>query len=133
MGKAEKPPLTPIPVAGPFDQIIVDVIPAEESLCSSFVDYLTKWPEVCAVHDQSAATIAWLLVEVVVSRHGVLSEVLSDRGRAFLSGLKQEVERLLGFKKVNTTAYHTQTACLIEHYNRMLTAMLAKMVHKRGP
>lgn len=72
-------------------------------------------------------------MEEIVSRHGVPSEVLSDRGRAFLSGLMQEVERLLGFKKVNTTAYHPQTDGLVERYNRTLTAMLAKTVDKRGP
>ena len=59
--------------------------------------------------DQTAATIARLLVEEIVSRHGVPSEILSDRGRAFLSRLMQEVETLLGFRKVNTTAYHPQT------------------------
>ena len=49
--------------------------------------------------DQSAATIANLLVEEVVSQHGVPSEVLSDRGRAFLSGLLREVQKLLGSRK----------------------------------
>ena len=71
-----------------------------------FMDYLTKWPEVFAISDQTAATIAKLLVEKIVSRHGVPSEVLSDRGRAFLSELMKEVQDLLGFHKVNTTAYH---------------------------
>ena len=55
--------------------------------------------EVFPASDQSATTITNLLVEEVVSRHGVPSEVLSDRGRAFLSGLLQEVQQLLGFKK----------------------------------
>ena len=55
------------------------------------------------------------------------------RGRAFLSGLMQEVELLLGFKKVNTTAYHPQTDGLVKRFNRTLTAMLAKSVEKRGP
>ena len=82
--------------------------------------------------DQTAATIARLLVEEIVSRHVVPSEILSDRGRAFLSGLMQEVETLLGFRKVNTTAYHPQTDGLVERYNRTLTAMLAKTVEKRG-
>ena len=58
---------------------------------------------------------------------------MSDRGRAFLSGLMQEVELLLGFKKVNTMAYHPQTDGLVERFNRTLTAMLAKSVEKRGP
>ena len=94
-----KPPLTPIPVAGLFDRIGVDVI---QFPCSQdgnqyavvFIDYLTKWPEVFAVTDQSAATIAKLLVKNIVNRHGVPARVLSDRGQAFLSGLK-EVEMLL--------------------------------------
>jgi hypothetical protein len=61
------------------------------------MDYLTKWP-VYAVSDQSAATIATQLVEQIMSRHGVPSEILPDIG----SGLMKEVERLLGFHKVDT-------------------------------
>ena len=108
-GRAVRPPLSPIPVSGPFDRVGVDVIQFPctrrgNKYAVVFMDYLTKWPEVFPVADQSAATIAKLLVEVVVSRHGVLTEVLSDRGQAFLSGLMKEVEVLLGFHKVNTTA-----------------------------
>ena len=138
VGRAVKPPLTPIPVAGPFDRVGVDVIQFPRSRRGNqyaivFVDYLTKWPEVFPVSDQSAATIANLLVEEVVSQHGVPSEVLSDHGRAFLSGLLREVQQLLGFKKANTSAYHPQMEGLVERFNRTLTAMLAKTVEKRGP
>ena len=97
-----------------------------------FIDYLTKWPEVFAVVDQSAATIARLLVEQVVSRHGVPAEILSDRGKSFLSGPMKEVEMLLGFHKVNTTAYHPQTDGLVERFNRTLIAMLAKTMQRDG-
>ena len=79
--------------------------------------------------DQSAATVAKLLVEEIVSRHGVPAEVLSDRGQAFLSGLLKEVEALLGFHKVNTTVYHPQTD---GRFNRTLTAMLVKTVQSGG-
>ena len=96
------------------------------------MDYLTKWPEVFAVSDQTAATIAKLLVEEIVSRHGVPLEVLSDTGRAFLSELMKEVQDLLGFHKVNTTAYHPQTDGLVERFNRTLTTMLAKTVERGG-
>ena len=125
-------------MAGPFDRIGVDAIQfprtSRGNQCAVvFVDYLTKWPKDFAVPDQSAATITRWLVEEIVSRHGIPSEVLSDQGRAFLSRLMQEVERLLGFKKVTyTTAYHPQTDGLGEHYGKTLTAMLAKTVHKRG-
>ena len=136
-GRKVRPPLTPIPVSGPFDRVGVDVIQFPKSRKGNqytvvFVDYLTKWPEVFAVPDQSSATIARLLVEEIVSRHGVPSEILSDRGRAFLSGLMRELETLLGFHKVNTSAYHPQTDGLVERYNRTLTAMLSKTVEKTG-
>ena len=96
------------------------------------MDYLTKWPEVYPTPDQSAATIANLLVREIMSRHGVPSQLLSDRGRAFLSGLLREVQLLLGFKKVNTSAYHPQTDGLVERFNRTLTAMLAKTAERGG-
>ena len=66
------------------------------------------------------------LSEEVVSRHGVPAELLSDRGKSFLSLLMQEVCSVLGVKKVNTTAYHPQTDGLVERFNRTLINMLAK-------
>ena len=136
-GRATRPPLTPIPVAGAFNRIGVDVIQFPRSSDGNhyavvFMDYLTKWPEVFAVPDQTAATIAKLLVEEIISRHGVPAEVLSDRGCAFLSGLMKEVELLLGSHKVNTTAYHPQTDGLVERFNRTLTAMLTKTAERGG-
>ena len=61
-----KPPLTLIPVGGAFDRLGVDIIQFPRSKNGSwyavvFVDYLTKWPEVFAVADQMAHTIAQLL------------------------------------------------------------------------
>ena len=59
------------------------------------------------------------------------SEVLSNRGRAFLSSLMKEVQQLLGLRKTNTTAYHPQTDGLVERFNRTLTSMLAKTGGRR--
>ena len=135
--KAHRVPLTPIPVAGPFDRVGVDVIQFPRSRSGKnyaivFVDYLTKWLEVFATKDQTALTIAKLFVQQIVSRHGVPTQLLSDRGPAFLSHLLTEVCSLLGVKKVNTTAYHPQTDGLVERFNRTLTAMLSKKVDASG-
>ena len=124
-------------MAGPFDRAGVDVIKfpmssAGKQYAVVFMDYLTKWPEVFATCDQSALTIARLLVEQVISRHGVPAELLSDRGKAFLSRLLHEVYDLMGMKKVNTTAYHPQTDGLVERFNHTLTSMLAKTVKQNG-
>ena len=95
-------------------------------------DYLTKWPEVFAVADQKAETIARLLVEHVVARHGVPQRLLSDRGPNFLSSLVQEVCKLLGTTKVNTSGYHPQCDGLVERFNSTLINMLSKSVDKYG-
>ena len=68
VGLNVKPPLTPIPVGEAFDRVGVDILQLPKTRRSNryaviFVDYLTKWPEVFAVADQSSATIAKLLVE----------------------------------------------------------------------
>jgi len=132
-----KPPLTPIPVSGPFDRVGVDVVHFPKSYDGNqyavvFMDYLTKWPEIFPTSDQTALTIAKLLVEKVISRHGVPVELLSDKGSAFLSHLLQEVCQLLGIHRVNTTAYHPQTDGLVERFNRTLIDMLAKRVERSG-
>ena len=119
------------------DRVGVDVLKFPRSASGNqyaivFVDYLTKWPEVFATEDQTALTIANLFVWEVVCRHGVPSQLLSDRGAAFLSQLMAQVCEVLGVKKVNTTAYHPQTDGLVERFNGTLTNMLAKRVERCG-
>ena len=131
VGRVIRPPLVPIPVSGPFDRLGVDVVQFPKSKRGNkyaivFIDYLTKWVEVFPTADQSALTIAHLLVEEIISRHGVPKELLSDRGAAFLSKLMNEIYLLMGIYKVYTTAYHPQTDGLVERFHRTLTSMLAK-------
>ena len=129
-GRAVKPLLTPIPVGGPFDQVGVDVVQLPVTRKGNkyavvFMDYLTKWPEVFPTKDQTAPTIAKLLVEKIISRHGVPSELLSDRGPSFLSGLMEEIYHAMGVHTVNTIAYHPQTDGLVERFTRTLIDMLS--------
>ena len=77
-------------------------------------------------------TVVKLLVEHIISRHGVSGELLSDRGKSFLSNLIYEVYHLMDIKKANSTAYHPQTDGLVERFNWTLTGMLAKTVNKTG-
>ena len=74
--QAVKPLLSPIPVSGPFDCVGVDVVQLPMSAGGNrytvvFMDYLTKWPEVYATKDPPSYTITKLLVEGVITRHGV--------------------------------------------------------------
>ena len=103
-------PLTPIPVERVFDRVGVNIIKFPTSYDGNqyavvFMDYLSRWPEVFAVADQTAYTVATLLVERVISRHGVPAELQSDHGQNFLSALMAEVCKIMGIHQVNTTAY----------------------------
>lgn len=69
------------------------------------MDSLTKWVEAFSTSDQQATTIAELMIEHIVSRHGVPKELLSDRETNFLSDIMMELCLLLGIKKINTSGY----------------------------
>ena len=79
--------------------------------------------------NQSAYIVAKLLVEHVISRHGVPKELLSDQGANFWSGLTSKV---MCVRITNTTAYHPQTDGLIKRFNCILISMLAKTVEAGG-
>ena len=136
-GRATNPPLSQNPVGGPFHRVGVDVLqlPLTESgncYLLVFVDYLTKWVEAFPIHDQSAETIARLLVTEIFCQHGAPELLLSDRGANFLSDLFTEVCKLLNISKVNTSGYHPQTNGLVEKMNSTVIAMLSKFVETSG-
>ena len=114
-GKAARPIL----VGRPVQHVGVDVLQLPPTVNGNrnvvvFMDYLTKWPEAFATADQTAETIARLLVEQI------------ECSPNFLSTLMQKVCRLLKVKKLNTSGYHPQTDGLVEIFNSTLIKMMAK-------
>jgi len=70
------------------------------------------------LQDQTSETIARVLVDQVICRHGVSKELLSDLGATMLSEVIQGVCELTGMANINTTAYHLLTDVLVENCNR---------------
>ena len=137
VGRATHPPLQPIPVGGPFHCIGVDILKLPLTYDGNqyvlvFLDYLTKWVEAFPIKDQKAETVARVLVEEVICRHGAPERLLSDRGSNFLSELVAEVCRLMQIKKINTSGYHPQTDGLVERFHRTLISMLSRYVEKHA-
>ena len=127
-----KPLLQPIHVGEPFHRHAVDVLQLPLTARGNqyvviFMDYFTKWPEAFAVSDQSAETIAKLFTEEIMCRHGIPEELLSDQGANFLSNLIQELCKILGMRKLNTSSYHPQTNGMVEKFNSTLINMIAVM------
>ena len=112
-----------------FGSIHVDLVgPLPESegyrYLFTIVDRYSRWPEAIPVQDMTAETCAKALVRHWISRFGVPADVTADRGRQFTSSLWAELNRLLGIRATNTTAYHPQANGLVERLHRQLKAAL---------
>ncbi|CAK1591810.1 unnamed protein product [Parnassius mnemosyne] len=89
-------------VGAPWERIAIDVagpFPETESGNKYFMvvmGYFTKWPEVFAIPNQEASTVADKLVHEVFCRFGVPLEIHSDQGRNFESQIFQETCRVMG-------------------------------------
>ena len=69
-------------------------------------------------------TIARIIVEEIVPFFGVPEALLSGRGTNLLLHLR-DICRLLGIKKLNTTAHHPECDSAVERFNRTLKTMQA--------
>ena len=135
-GGRGRPPLVSILVSGPFDCIGMDFVELDISKQGNryalvFQDYLSKWPEVYALADRKATTVAKCLMDLVW-KHGVPNKIIHDRAPEFLSEVLQETAELLGISQLPTSGGHPQTYGLVKRFNRTLKQMLAKMVTKKG-
>lgn len=131
-----KPPLHCIPVGQPFECVGMDFKELDISADGNryalvFQDYLTKWPEIFAVKDRTAPTVAKCLAELVW-RHGVPAKLIHDRAAEFLSDVLQDTAAILGLTQLPTSGGHPQTDGLVERFNRTLKSMLTKLVESKG-
>ena len=118
-GKRQSPPMKSITVDHPFQIVGIDIM--EFPLTTNgnkyaivFQDLFTKWPMVNDAPDQKATRLAKILVNEIVAMFDVPKDLLSDRGTNLLSCLIQDICKLLGTKKLNTTAHHLQCNGMVE-------------------
>lgn len=126
-------PLQPITVHRPFQMIAMDFLELPRSNCGNkyclvVSDYYTRWPEAFALPDMQAATVARVLVDGIVCRHGVPDVIHSDRGGSFENAVIRQLCIMLGMQKVRTSPYHPESDGLVERLNRTLLQMLSKFV-----
>src|SRR5258707_898928 len=89
------------------------------------VDRLSKWIHaVPTVTSLDSAGVAQLFLEHVWRHHGLLEEVISDRGPTFMSNFSCELATLLGVKLTPSTSYHLQTDGQMERVNQEIEAYL---------
>jgi hypothetical protein len=130
------PPQPLIPIGLPWDEISFDALGPLPKTTSGkqhiivFTDRLTKYCEVFAVERVDETTVADLIMNEIVPRHGCPRTILSDGAKAFNSKLLEKVFVLLNAKKITTTPYNPQHNGQVERFNSTLVQMLAMYVRK---
>ena len=97
------------------------------------MDYFTKWPDVYAIPNQEASTVADVLVSNFFCRFGVPMELHSDQGQKFEYRLLREVLERMGVRKTRSTPLHPQSDGMVERYVKTIEEHLRKVVssHQR--
>jgi hypothetical protein len=125
-------PLHPIKIGQPFDRIGMDIVgPLPKTKNGNMyivvaTEYLTKWPEACAIPNAKASSVVSFFYEDIICRHGCPKEILTDRGTHFVNDMLDSLCNEVGVKHRLSTAYHPQTNGLVERFNRTLCEALAK-------
>ena len=112
-----------------FEVVHIDIVgPLPPSHCYTYlltcVDRYTRWPEAIPLTTITSEAVAHAFISGWISRFGVPSNIITDRGRQFESQLWSNLMTLLGIKRSRTTAYHPQANGMVERFHRQLKAAL---------
>ena len=88
-------------------------------------DKLTKFAHFIPYKESSNATeLAYIFMKEIVSKHGLPTQIISDRDKLFTSKFWTSLVGLLGAKQKMSTAYHPQTDGQTERLNQTLEQYL---------
>ena len=107
----------PFPVSGNGNKYVCTI-----------VDHFSGWPEAWAIPDKSAATIARLLLEEFIPRHGCPKTIISDQGTEYCNALLDIVNKELNIARIRTSSYHPQSNGKTERFHRCMNEMIQKQI-----
>ena len=94
------------------------------------IDYYTKYVESIAVKDITAETVADFFIYSIILRHGAVKRLISDQAQSFCAKFSESVYQAFKVKHIRSSAYHPETAGLVEKQCHTLTDMLALYVRE---
>lgn len=123
--------LAPLPIpGGAWQQISMDFVeglPPSNSYNTILVvvDCFTKFAHFIAIkHPFTAAHIARVILDSIVTLHGLPTSIVTDRDRIFVSAFWKELFKLYNINLQFSTTYHPQTDGQTERVNQCLEMYL---------
>jgi hypothetical protein len=129
-GAAHTGPLQPMPAARLWERVALDLIVGlprsakGNTVVAVFSEAFSKFKWAIALPSKRAIGVARAYLENVVLPYGAPEKLLTDQGKEFMNEVMEEVNKLLGVKKINTSTYHPQTDGEVERFNRTLKEQL---------
>jgi hypothetical protein len=115
----------------PFNTVLIDVLSGFPKSNRGnvkiivMIDHFSNWPEAIAVIDESAETVAQVVFQDLICRHGIPERILTDNGGAFVSKLFDKLKEKLQIKSIHSSSYHPQGHGKVEKLNLFLQAAIA--------
>ena len=120
----------------PLDILAIDFTTLEKSSTGIenvlvMSDIFSKFTVATPTKDQTAKTVARVLLKEWFQKYGIPRKIHSDRGKSFENKLIQEMCNIYQVKKTRTTPYHPQGNSQVERFNRSLHNLLRTLEAER--
>ena len=70
------------------------------------VDYFKKWAEAIPTVESDGETIMHFVFNQIITRFGILRELVSDHGRNFQKKMMEYFSSKIGYKQENSSCYY---------------------------
>ena len=88
------------------------------------VDYFTKWADSMPTIKYDSETTAHFVFNHIITRFGILKELVTDHGRHFQNNMMAELSLKLGYKQEHSSSYYPQVNGQVEAINKSLNSIL---------
>jgi len=110
-----------------FDHIHLDLIgllPPSHGYCLTLINRFSRWSEAVSLTEITADTVAKSFFTTWISRFGSPKIITTNQESQFESNLFEALTKLVGTKRIRTTAYHPESNGLVERWHRSLKAAI---------
>ena len=88
------------------------------------VDYFMKWAEAIPRVKSDGEIATHFVFNQIISRFGILKELVTDHGSHFQNRMMEELASKLGYKKEHSSSYYPQANGQLETVNKSLKFIL---------